>query len=198
MGKQLQYLCNCDEDQFDDYFKMMDGLLKSQRSDDAILFYYRLANMEEFNNFIFAVIFFQVIMTILQKTGIVPTIEDPAILIPLEVCFTALFMTEAYVRIKGLGWKGFWVDYWNRLDFLLVWISIFNILCDLAYANQKLLQGALGARGLKVLKLSGRVFRFIRVVLRCIKFAGRSEAYLKEFQRVRSDSPNPNPNPNPN
>ena len=58
MGKQLQYLCNCDEDQFDDYFKMMDGLLKSQRSDDAILFYYRLANMEEFNNFIFAVIFF--------------------------------------------------------------------------------------------------------------------------------------------
>jgi len=46
----------------------------------------------------------------------------------VEILFDLIFMAECGIKIRGLGWEGYWHysrDYpFNRLDFTLVMISV--------------------------------------------------------------------------
>jgi hypothetical protein len=189
MGKHLQYLCYCDSEEHRDYFKLMEQLLHAQRKSSGILFYYRLSQNPHFNNAIFGMILVQVVIVLLQRTGNFFVFENVTAEIAFDACFTLVFTLEAYVKVKGMEWSRYWSHNWNRLDFILVCISYFNLLTDFAGANQRVVSGALGARALKVLKFMGRIFRVARLVLRCIQALQRGEHFVSEPTIIYAESP---------
>lgn len=41
--------------------------------------------------------------------------------------FTVIFLTEACIKVTGLGWRNFWHNGWNKFDFFLVAMAIVDI-----------------------------------------------------------------------
>ena len=41
--------------------------------------------------------------------------------------FTAIFITEAAIKITGLGWGNYWRSGWNKFDFFLILMAIVDI-----------------------------------------------------------------------
>lgn len=89
-----------------------------------------------------------------------------------DCIFTLLFIFEAVVKIKTLGWKDYWADGWNRFDFTITVVaipSLANLFIEGAIATNVFL----AFRVLRVFK-AFRLFRFvpnISSILRGIKLA---------------------------
>lgn len=75
--------------------------------------------------------------------------------------FTVLFVTEAFVKIKALTFRGYWDDSWNRWDFVITAVTAVSLV-QYIFPNQ--FTEAIGVvsaiRTLRVLKLV-RLMRFI-------------------------------------
>lgn len=85
--------------------------------------------------------------------------NESYIFIVLDSIFTLLFLTEAIVKIRTLGWKGYWADGWNKFDFILVICaipSLMNLVTDTVLSTNILLS----FRTFRAFK-SFRLFQFI-------------------------------------
>ena len=49
-------------------------------------------------------------------------------LVTADMVFTGIFTVELCLKVVGLGWKGFWKQGANRLDLLVVVLSLLEIL----------------------------------------------------------------------
>eukprot|EP00462_Mataza_sp_D1_P015738 CAMPEP_0175166794 /NCGR_PEP_ID=MMETSP0087-20121206/27925_1 /TAXON_ID=136419 /ORGANISM="Unknown Unknown, Strain D1" /LENGTH=1070 /DNA_ID=CAMNT_0016456493 /DNA_START=186 /DNA_END=3398 /DNA_ORIENTATION=- len=87
--------------------------------------------------------------------------EQSQFLAFLDALCTYFFVLEASIKILGLGWKGYWDEAWNKVDFSLVIISVAVLVSDLVAPV------GLEANSVKSARLM-RLFRLLRV-LRVIK-----------------------------
>lgn len=77
----------------------------------------------------------------------------------IDAFFTLLFLTEAIVKINTFGWKTYWLDNWNKFDFIITLVaipSLLNIFFDTGVTTNILLS----LRALRVFK-SFRLLKFI-------------------------------------
>ena len=70
---------------------------------------------------------------------------------------TLLFVVEMGVKIGGSSWKEYWADSWNRLDAIIVYISLGEILMSLFFSH------LLNITFLRALRLL-RVVRMLRLM----------------------------------
>lgn len=91
----------------------------------------------------------------------------------VDSLITILFLLEAIVKIKHFGWKTYITSAWNKLDFILVLLSLPSIIL-LALHSQ--------SHGLSFL-LIFRVFRVFKF-FRLFKFIPGIEALIKGVQRA--------------
>ena len=52
-----------------------------------------------------------------------------------NLIFTAIFISEAGLKMLGLGFTGYWFSGWNRFDFFVVLTSIVDLLMDIMGAS---------------------------------------------------------------
>jgi len=105
-----------------------------------------------------------------------------------DCIFTLLFIFEAVVKIKTLGWKNYWADGWNRFNFIITVVaipSLANLFIEDAIATNVFL----AFRVLRVFK-AFRLFRFvpnISSILRGIKLAIKASfvVTIRIFNRGR-------------
>lgn len=95
----------------------------------------------------------------------------------IDVVFTLLFLVELIVKVRQWGWKKYLSSNWNRLDFILVVLSIPSVFIIFMHAHLANLSFIL------VLRMS-RVFKFFRF----IKFIPGIEQIIKGVQRAIKDS----------
>lgn len=84
-----------------------------------------MACLQGFNYFVTAIIVINII--ILASTVYD---ESPAFTSAKEKCnyaFTVIFALEAIIKVTGLGWRNYWHNGWNKFDFFLVAMAIFDI-----------------------------------------------------------------------
>lgn len=77
----------------------------------------------------------------------------------IDSFFTLLFLAEAIVKINVYGWKEYWTDGWNKVDFIITLVaipSLMNIFVETGFATNILLS----LRTLRVFK-SFRLLKFI-------------------------------------
>jgi len=74
-----------------------------------------------------------------------------------------MFIAEAVLKLLGLGLKGYFYYGWNRFDFIVVAISIFDVMLDSfgkkAFAFMK--AGPQLARIFRVMRIS-RLFKLVK------------------------------------
>ena len=88
----------------------------------------------------------------------------------IDSFFTLLFLTEALVKINVFGWKNYWIDGWNKFDFIITLVavpSLMNIFFETGYATSILLS----LRALRVFK-SFRLLKFIPNISGLLKGIG--------------------------
>ena len=78
----------------------------------------------------------------------------------IDSFITVMFMIEAAVKIRYLGWRNYIQSAWNKLDFFLIVISLPSILVFLLHSDYTNLSFLLILRVLRVFKFL-RFFRFI-------------------------------------
>jgi len=85
----------------------------------------------------------------------------PAFVSYLDNFFTAVFTIEMFVKIEYYGWKNYWKNGWNKLDFIVVAVALLSILIDIVDVKLHIpLSYVLVLRALRLLK-SFRIFRFM-------------------------------------
>ncbi|MBO7367279.1 MAG: ion transporter [Paludibacteraceae bacterium] len=102
---------------------------------------------------IFCVIIVNAVCIFLQESGVTNTWIDI-----IDVLCTFIFMAEMYCKQRELGIKGYWSDGWNRLDGMLVIISIPSVIA--LFVPDVWLSDLSVLLVLRVL----RIFRFFRMV----------------------------------
>ena len=90
---------------------------------------------------------------------------------------TILFLVEAFVKIKYFGWKKYIESNWNKLDFILVILSLPSIFLLIIHSNHQ------GLSFLLIFRIS-RVFKFFRF----FKFIPGIEELVKGLQRAMKAS----------
>lgn len=78
----------------------------------------------------------------------------------VDAIFTVLFAIEAWIKIKNKGWSSYIQDGWNKLDFILVILTIPSVFADFISVSDLGLSYLLTFRVLRVLKVV-RFFRFV-------------------------------------
>lgn len=53
-----------------------------------------------------------------------PELRDSELLHILDLGFIVLFLLEAIVKVRSYGWDDYWNSNWNKLDFLIVVLSV--------------------------------------------------------------------------
>lgn len=89
-----------------------------------------------------------------------------------DAVFTVLFLLEAILKIRALGWKEYWADGWNRFDFLIT-VAALPSLVNLFIEGTIPTNILLAFRVLRVFK-AFRLFKFIpniTMILRGIRLA---------------------------
>ncbi len=95
----------------------------------------------------------------------------------IDSLITVLFILEASIKIHFYGWKTYIQSNWNKLDFILVILSlpsIFLIFLNIDYANLSFLL---------IFRIS-RIFKFFRF----FKFIPGIEQLIKDIQRALKTS----------
>lgn len=117
-----------------------------------------------FNNFILAVILANFLLLSISLLKWVPESAQGTML-ATEILFDFVFMVEAAMKIRGYGWDYYWhyskEYYFNRLDFSLVVISIFNLVIDVLGGNFLPLDASY-FRVIRYFKIFARFTRFMR------------------------------------
>lgn len=75
-------------------------------------------------NMLIAIMINSIIITALYF----PSLENVKWLEYIDHVFILLFLIEALVKIKALGWKTYWSSYWNRFDLTIVLGSLPSLL----------------------------------------------------------------------
>jgi len=91
----------------------------------------------------------------------------------IDSLITILFLAEATIKIKHFGWKDYISSAWNKLDFILVLLSLPSIVLLATHSE---------SHGLSFL-LIFRVFRVFKF-FRLFKFIPGIEALIKGVQRA--------------
>ncbi|EKX44430.1 hypothetical protein GUITHDRAFT_72189, partial [Guillardia theta CCMP2712] len=113
-------------------------------------FFYHLINHAWFEYFITFSICANVIVMLMNTYN-----QDEcvvAIIFWINFSFSCVFVTEAVLKLIGLGPKWYFTDKWNILDFLVVLISVSTLSIDVSFPGLKPL------RALRIV----RVFRLVR------------------------------------
>lgn len=121
---------------------------------------------------ILAVIFVNAVCIYLQECNINP----PAVRL-LDIVCTLVFIIEMIVKHLHLGWRGYWSSGWNRMDGILVIISLPSLVAELFPHVVTQLSFLLAIRLLRVL-------RFFRVM----HFFPNIATIMKGFRRALKDS----------
>jgi voltage-gated sodium channel len=111
-----------------------------------------LKNLLLNEKFILIIIVLSSVLIFLQESGV-----NSAAISVMDVCCSLIFMVEMVVKIREWGFKGYWASGWNRLDGILVLLSIPSLIVYfLPYDTMDL-------SILLVLRML-RVFRFFRLI----------------------------------
>ena len=123
------------------------------------------------DKFILSIIFINAIIIYLQVKGF----ENPTIN-SLDVLCTCIFIVEMLVKLAELGWRGYWKDGWNKLDGILVFLSIPSLVAFFIPNNMASLSVLLVLRVLRVL----RIFRMLHFFPNFAKVIKGFQVALKE------------------
>ena len=74
----------------------------------------------------------------------------------VDILCTLLFLFEMFVKLREYGWRGYWSDGWNRMDGILVLLSLPSLLAPLFETG--------GAFGIVLALRLLRVLKFFRVM----------------------------------
>lgn len=127
------------------------------------------------DKFILLIIFVNAIAMFLQ--GFAPSEPIYSSLIAIDNACTILFLIEAFVKISTSGFSKYWLDGWNKLDFLLVIFSLPALLIWLGFEHVGHLHIFMVLRML-------RVFKFFRL----LKFIPDVEHLIRGFKRAIKSS----------
>eukprot|EP00854_Cymbomonas_tetramitiformis_P014253 gene14253-16855_t len=109
----------------------------------------------QFDTFMFVVVCVSTVVMATVHEG--QTERHTEILWYLEITFTIIFFLEAMVKVVGKGWTAYWVDSWNRFDFLVMLMSS----CELVL---KLSASSLGTLAIGPVLRSLRISRMFKIV----------------------------------
>uniref|UniRef100_A0A7S4PLT5 Uncharacterized protein n=2 Tax=Guillardia theta TaxID=55529 RepID=A0A7S4PLT5_GUITH len=128
-------------------------------------FFFNVCNNKYFEYFITASICLNVLAMLLRTYN-----QDAcmtAIIFWINFCFTFIFVSEATIKMIGLGPRWYFSDSWNNLDFLVVLISVVTIALEFLRGDFSCtVSGAVslkfpGLKPLRALRIV-RVFRLVR------------------------------------
>lgn len=111
-----------------------------------------LKNLLLNEKFILIIIVLSSVLIFLQESGV-----NSAAISVMDVCCSLIFMVEMVVKIREWGFKGYWASGWNRLDGILVLLSIPSLIAYFLPSDTMDLSILLVLRML-------RVFRFFRLI----------------------------------
>ena len=94
---------------------------------------FKLVQNEKFDYFILVVIMLNILTMALSFEGM--TAEYEKGLTYANLVFTVVFIMEAFLKVLGLGFTGYWFNGWNRFDFFVVLTSIVDLLMDIMGAS---------------------------------------------------------------
>ncbi len=106
-----------------------------------------------------------IILVLIFLNSVLIFIQDfdgiPVFVNYLDNIFTALFTIEMLVKVKHYGFKAYWKNGWNKLDFILISIALFSVVIDAVDIRLNIpLEYVLVLRSLRLFK-SFRIFRFM-------------------------------------
>ena len=129
----------------------------------SIKYYLReFADSNLLNNTIMACIFLNFLAMIINYEGCTSTYE--LVLNIANYFFTGVFVVECIIKILAYGPEGYFHTKWNRFDFLVVVVSILDIIFgNVLKVNYKFLQTFQVVRILKVTRIL-RIFRLIKII----------------------------------
>lgn len=111
-----------------------------------------LKNLLLNEKFILIIIVLSSVLIFLQESGV-----NSAAISVMDVCCSLIFMVEMVVKIREWGFKGYWASGWNRLDGILVLLSIPSLIVYFLPSD------TMDFSILLVLRML-RVFRFFRLI----------------------------------
>lgn len=98
--------------------------------------------------------------TIIVLQGYESSTTSTEVLKYLDTIFTLIFAIEAATKITHSGWQSFISDGWNKLDFVLVLLTLPSAIADFLPVSDISLSYLLAFRVLRVLK----IIRFFKIV----------------------------------
>ena len=107
------------------------------------------------DHFILVVIFINSIVIYLQESGI-----THPLLLALDMTGTIIFLLEMIAKIAGFGIKKYWHDGWNRLDCILVILSLPSLVVPFLDVTTYNFSVILTLRLMRVIRFL-RVFHFV-------------------------------------
>ena len=124
-------------------------------------FFFSVATSKAFDMSILLVVF--VSLGALAADGYGVAVEQQRMLACLGHACTVLFCLEAAVKVCGFALKGYLADRWNRLDLIVLFVSLFDwvVVGDDRWGSDKADEAEF-VRGLRLLRLA-RVLRVLRM-----------------------------------
>ncbi|KAL8611742.1 hypothetical protein ACOMHN_065367 [Nucella lapillus] len=135
---------------------IIDNFNVLKKKSKFLKFFYNIAMSTKFELSIVLLISFNMVVMAVEHYNQTQTVEDT--LEMLNIIFTSIFVLEAVVKLLGLRWHYFRVP-WNIFDFLIVLMSIIDIILD-DLLNSVIIKPTL-LRVVRVFRI-GRVLRLIK------------------------------------
>ena len=120
------------------------------------LFFFNISQRQAFERFIFMSIVLNTIVLTMKWYEQSKDIET--ILEIINYVFTAIFMSEAIIKIMGIGTRLYFQDSWNRFDFSIAVLSLVSIIISEF--------GDISLKGALTLVRSVRLLRILRLLRR--------------------------------
>ena len=122
---------------------------------------YDLINSNKFESVIMACIILNIVSMALVFEG--SSDKYKSVLEGINYFFTSVFILEMLFKLTALGFKGYWINGWNKFDFFVVMASIIDIILGIVTSG--------GSSFLRVGPQLARVVRVLRVsrLLKLIK-----------------------------
>ena len=127
------------------------------------------------DKFILSVILINAVIIYLQVRGF-----ENSIVNTIDVLCTIIFICEMIVKIAEFGWRGYWKEGWNKLDCILVALSIPSLVALFIPNNMASLSVLLILRVLRVL----RIFRMLHFFPNFAKVIKGFQVALKESYAI--------------
>jgi hypothetical protein len=136
------------------------NLIKPDEKHPIVRRIYSIISTSYFENGILVVIVLNVVVMAMNYEGSSQTYQN--VLDDLNLAFTAIFITEAILKLLGLGVMGYFHQTWNRFDFFVVSCSIIDLSISYSSINSgSFLKSFQIIRILRLLRIS-RLFKLIK------------------------------------